>query len=108
MRSKSSDKLLFYVLWALLLWLPLPMGSNRTWAWSLMTLGVQLLSMAWVIMAMVGRVSLTPAFRRAKPALLLFLLWLAYLVLQITPVRLPWIEILSPGAPTRCSASYIN
>ncbi len=82
----------------LVLWLPLPMGSNRTWAWSLMEMAVQLLAMAWLILALRGRVSITPAFRRARPALFLFLLWLIYLVLQITPLPLAWIEALSPGA----------
>ncbi len=98
MRGKSHDKILFYAFLLLLLWLPLPMGSNRTWAWAFMGIAVQLLAMAWLVLALLGRSSLTTAFRRAWPVLLMFLLWLAWLVLQIAPLPPAAIEFLSPAA----------
>lgn len=97
-RGKSPDKILFYALLGVMLWLPLPLGSHRAWAWSLMELVIQLLAIAWLFLAVNGRVSVTQAFLRAKPALVIFVLWLLYLLLQIVPMPLAWVEVLSPEA----------
>jgi len=35
-QDTSPDKPLFYAFCILLVWLPLPLGSNRPWAWSIM------------------------------------------------------------------------
>ncbi len=98
MHGKSHDKVIFYGLLLLLLWLPLPMGSNRTWAWAFMGIAVQLLAMAWLILALIGRASVTSAFRRAWPVLLLLLLWLGWLAVQLVPLPPGMIELLSPSA----------
>jgi O-antigen ligase len=98
MHVNSADKLLFFALLLLLLCLPLPMGSNRTWAWALMEIGVQLLSLAWLMLAAMRKASVTLAWRRAWPAILVFQLWLLYLCLQIVPLPQSWIQYLSPHA----------
>lgn len=89
---------IFYGLSLLLAWAPLPLGSNRTWAWAILVVGGCLLAMAWLAGYLLGRFRLTDAFRRARWALAAGVLWLLYLGLQFTPLPADWIRILSPRA----------
>lgn len=89
---------IFYGLLLLLAWAPLPLGSNRTWAWAILVVGAGLLAMAWLVGYLQGRFSLGDAFRRARWALTAGALWLLYLGLQFTPLPADWIQILSPRA----------
>ena len=89
---------IFYGLLLLLAWAPLPLGSNRTWAWAILVVGACLLAMAWLTGYLLGRFNLTDAFRRARWALAAGALWLLYLGLQFTPLPADWIQILSPRA----------
>jgi O-antigen ligase len=98
MHAGSADKSLFYGLLLLLLCLPLPMGSNRTWAWAFMEIGVQVLAFVWLLLAALQKTSVTLAWRKAWPAIVVFLLWLLYVLLQIVPLPLSWISYLSPHA----------
>ena len=59
---------LFYGLLALLAWAPLPLGSNRTWAWTIMVIAACLLAMIWIAGYLRGRLQLTEAFVRALGA----------------------------------------
>jgi len=52
----------------------------------------------WLRLYLRGRVDLTPAFIKARPALLLLLVWLLFLLLQIVGLPAVWVEAVSPGA----------
>ena len=94
--SYQPPRSLLYAYLALLCWAPLPLGSNRPWAWSLLEAGTFLLAIAWLIYFSLGRAPLTRAFRQAWPALLLFSAWLAYTALQFMPIPADLLMALSP------------
>ena len=88
--------IMFYGLLLLLAWAPLPLGSNRAWAWAILVAGACLLAMAWLTGYLLGRCSVTAAFRRARWALVAGAVWLLYLGLQFTPLPADWVQVLSP------------
>ena len=102
--QKSAQKL-YYSLLALLVWAPLPLGSNRTWAWAITIGWAVILMMIWIVQYLRGRVDVPPVFRKARWGLLLLGGWLAYLGLQCLPLPPEWIQLLSPKAHTMRTAT---
>jgi O-antigen ligase len=97
-RELRAEKALFWLLLALLVWLPVPLGSNRVWAWSLMEVAAFALAAAWTILWALGRTRITASIAMARPALVLLALWIAYQAFHIAPLPSPWVEALSPQA----------
>lgn len=95
MRSTNP---IFYGLLGLLVWAPLPLGSNRIWAWALLVLWSCSLAMAWLAGYAFGRFTFTESFRRARWALLAGALWLLHIAFQFVPLPAEWIQALSPRA----------
>ena len=89
---------LFYGLLALLIWVPLPFGSNRPWPWAVMVFVASALAAVWLVGYLQGRFHLTEAFRRARWAVALGVLWWLYIGLQFQPLPAHWVELLSPHA----------
>jgi len=97
--SKSNaDRSIFIGFLILMLWLPLPLGSNRPWAWAIMEIWIFSLALAWLWGFLRGYLSLTPVFSKAKPILILFLLWLFYIAFQCISLPFSLVEWLSPEA----------
>ena len=96
--EKSPDRFLFIGLLALFIWAPLPLGSNRPWAWSLMEVWVYVLAIVWLLMYMLRKVSLTLVFYEARPMVYLFGFWLLWILFQITPLPIALVQKLSPAA----------
>lgn len=88
--------LLFYGFLSLVVWAPLPLGSNRAWAWAILVVGCCLLAMAWLVAYLAGRVVITDAFRRARWALGAGALWSVYVAVQFVPLPAGWVQVLSP------------
>lgn len=97
-RTPSPDALLFAGLLGLVVWVPLPLGSNRPWAWAILEIWVYLLAVLWLFALVRGRVALTPVFRFARVPLLLLALWIAYVGMQIVPLPISWLASISPEA----------
>jgi putative inorganic carbon (HCO3(-)) transporter len=97
-QSHSSDRGLFIGFLILMFWLPLPLGSNRPWAWAIMEVGIFSLFLVWLWGFMRGRFRLTEVFYQAKPVLILFILWLVYVAFQCIPLPYGLVEFLSPEA----------
>lgn len=91
----APDRRLFYALLMLLVWLPLPLGSNRVWAMALMQLAVTLLALAW-LHALRGRAA-APALGTACPVLVLLGLWLGFGLLQLLPWPRALAQLVSPA-----------
>ena len=87
---------LFRFFLAYLVWIPLPMGSNRPWAWALLEIGAYALAMAWLWGFYRGRLELSPVFRNARPILILLACWLIYTLFQFIPMPLSMVSLLSP------------
>ena len=96
--AASPDRYLFYGLLALMVWLPLPFGSNRPWAWHLMEVWVFLLAAMWLLGYLKTWCELTPAFKKAWMAWTALALWLAFVLFQFIPIPYAGVEALSPEA----------
>lgn len=97
-----SDKLQRYLVLSLLcliIWVPLPLGSNRDWAWplSLILISIQSLCLIWIYFSKEQSLP----FDRIKKAswllapIFIFQVWVA---LQTIPMPIAWLEVLSPIA----------
>ena len=94
----SVNRWLFVLYLALIVWAPIPLGSNRPWAWAILELWVFALAIWWLLDFARGNARLAAAFRGAWPALLCASLWLAYVWLQLLPLPLELLKLLSPEA----------
>lgn len=93
-----STHLIFYGLLGLLAWAPLPLGSNRSWAWAILVVASCLLATAWLVGYLLGRFTINEAFRRARWALGAGTLWLLHIGLQFVALPAEWVQMLSPHA----------
>jgi O-antigen ligase len=91
-------KALFWAFLALLVWVPIPLGSNRPWAWTLLEIWVYILVMAWLVLWALGRVELSDPARHAWPAWLVLLAWTVLQILHMVPMPSSWVALLSPEA----------
>ena len=96
--NNSADKILFYAFCVLIAWLPLPLGSNRPWAWSIMEIWVYLLTAAWCWLYFCNKVNISDSLRSGRFIILTFVLWLVFIALQLTPLSTQIIHALSPLA----------
>ncbi|HSN22174.1 MAG TPA: O-antigen ligase family protein [Usitatibacter sp.] len=81
---------------ALLAWAPIPLGSNRPWAWMALEIGAFGLAGLWCAAWAVGAVRLPDAARAAWPAWLLLAAWLALQALYVVPLPPDTVAWLSP------------
>jgi O-antigen ligase len=94
----SANRWLFVLYLALIVWAPVPLGSNRPWAWAILELWVFALAIWWLLDFAYGKARLGPAFKGAWPALLCASLWLVYVWLQLLPLPLDLLKMISPEA----------
>ena len=64
-RSPASDKWLFYNLIALIVCLPLPLGSNRIWAWSIAEAWIFVATACWLFLIFKGSITLPKHFKKS-------------------------------------------
>ena len=102
----SADRFLFHAFLALLLWMPLPFGSNVAWAWSLMEAWVFLIAGLWLVQYYRGKVSLNRPFVRAWPVTACLLATLLWIVVQALPLPAGVLGLLSPRALEIHSATH--
>jgi putative inorganic carbon (HCO3(-)) transporter len=95
--SKGNTSGLFAAFLILLIWVPIPLGSNRPWAWALMEVWVYLMAAGWLIKYARGRVVLTEPFFKARPARWLLFAWLGYGLVQMIPLPRGLIAAISPN-----------
>jgi len=93
--SPFKDRLFLSFL-LLLVWLPLPLGSNRIFAWSLMEVAVFIICTIWLWQHRQGKREIPAAFNKAWPALIILGLWLLFLGFQILPMPYQWVASISP------------
>jgi|CXWL01.1.fsa_nt_gi O-antigen ligase len=92
------DRASFWLLLALIVLAPVPLGSNRPWAWSMLEIGVFAAGLLWLAGWARRESSPGSAARAAWPAFALLALWLLYLMLQWMPLPPELVRALSPGA----------
>src|ERR1019366_875658 len=89
---------IFALYLALLVWAPIPVGSNRAWAWALLAVWVLALALGWLAGFILGKRAVPAILREAWPMLLCGVLWLGYVWLQLLPLPIEMLKILSPQA----------
>jgi len=94
----DGTRWIFVLYLALLVWAPVPLGSNRSWAWALLALWALALALWWLAGCIRGKRSYPAILGEAWPMLLCGLLWLGYVWLQLVPLPVEILKILSPQA----------
>lgn len=95
--AKHADRWIFVCFLVLLVWAPIPLGSKRQWASSILEAGLFGLGVAWLALYALNLARVPRTFRRAWPALVLFGLWLLVLCVQVLPLPEAVIDALSHG-----------
>ena len=102
MNSEQSDRFrgnLLVALLALLVWLPLPIGSEFPWAIAVAEVWLlALLALCLLQLGSSSKQSLPPSMKSALPVVVLFALYLLWLWLQTVMFPIAWVELLSPYA----------
>ena len=93
---------------ALVVWAPVPLGSNRPWAWSILEIGIFGAGLLWLAGWARRESSPGSAVRAAWPAFALLALWLLFLMLQWIPLPPALVRTLSPrAAELHAAADYL-
>ena len=66
-RGPESTRWIFALYLVLLVWAPVPLGSNRPWSWALLEIWVFLLALWWLTGFIRGKSSPGPVLRDARP-----------------------------------------
>jgi len=93
-----DKKNILYGYLGLLIWLPLPLGSIHPWGISIAELWCFSLALFAIFHCFKHEGILPQAFKTARPALLLLLLYLCWLAFQCIPLPISVLSILSPHA----------
>jgi putative inorganic carbon (HCO3(-)) transporter len=97
-RGWTADRALFIGLVALLVWLPIPLGSNRPWAAALMEVATFALVGVWLVAWAFDAVKPTDAMQRAWPAWIALAVWLAVQLLHLVELPPGLVAFLSPAS----------
>ena len=92
----KGDKGGFVAYLAILFILPLPLGSNREWAWLLAAAMIFALAAMLLGKLVAGRVLWAPVVARSRLALLCLSAWLSFGLFQILPLPPGVVDLLSP------------
>jgi len=83
---------------SLLFWLPLPLGSNRDWAWSIMEIWAYSITAVVLYMLLNKRIVISNSLKSAKPVLYLLAIALLWTSIQIIPLPIAVLDIISPNS----------
>lgn len=97
-RPTAAGRPLFFAYLALLLWLPLPLGSNRVWAWSIMEIWILALAIAWLVQYLRDKADVPRSFVRAWPVTVCLFVTTLWVIVQTLPLPLGMVGTLSPNS----------
>jgi O-antigen ligase len=97
MLMKKIDSALFYSFLALIFWLPIPLGSNRDWAWGIIEISAFLMLITYFISAFHSKQSILKNIAPYKLLLVIFAVTQLWIVLQYTPLPLTILYLISPN-----------
>lgn len=95
LNNASKDKWVFALLLFLIFWMPVPLGSNRPWAWGMLEI------MAFITIA--GSVFYNPSvlvinIKKYPAAFASFLAFTLWVFLQQVPLPADWLHAISPNS----------
>jgi O-antigen ligase len=95
-REFRSEGFLFWALLALLAWLPVPLGSNRGWAWAVMEVAAFAMVGWWLVLWAMGQARVADPLAKAWPAFALLGLYVLHQAFTTVPLPPGWVAFLSP------------
>ncbi|HEX4331486.1 MAG TPA: O-antigen ligase family protein [Usitatibacter sp.] len=96
--GRAIDKGIFWAFLAVVVASPVPLGSNRAWAWSLLECGIFALVAAWLLAWTAGGARMPQPLVRAWPVFAALALWIADTAITVVPLPREWVATLSPVA----------
>lgn len=96
--GRTVERFLFPALVALLVWLPVPLGSNRPWSWGVLEVAADILLGAWLCLWAFGKVQVPASVRASWPALAVLAIWVSYQLVYVIPLPPSLVAWLSPEA----------
>lgn len=93
----QKNKYQYYIFLALIFWLPIPLGSNRPWAWGIIEITIFLLLATHLLLAIKNNHDVLKKLLPYKYLLLGFFIVQAWLILQYTPLPNAILYSLSPN-----------
>lgn len=103
--SPPRQRVPFAVLMGLLAWLPVPLGSNRPWAWALLEVAALGLLAAWLVGWARRPFPLPAAARATRGVLVLLGAWAGWVLLQALPLPPAVLAALSPSSSALYAAA---
>lgn len=94
----DGTRWIFLAYLGLLAWAPIPLGSNRPWSWAVLEAWVILLAIAWLAGYARGRFVPGPVLRNSRTVILCLGAWLGYAWLQLLPLPIELLRLVSPEA----------
>lgn len=90
------EKALYFFFLILLLWLPIPLGSNRLWATAIMEIGVFLLFVWLLVLIERGIIVIPRHVKKLKWLLTLMVFSLLYVFFQLLDLPIDVVSVISP------------
>jgi O-antigen ligase len=91
---QQSDRWLFNALLVLLFWIPIPLGSNRPWAWTIMEIYSFLLLFGWL--SLYSRHFNYQYLKPYRPLLIIFLIVQLWVFIQQISIPIEWLSVIDP------------
>ncbi len=108
MDHRSAGTRWIYVLYLILIvWAPIPLGSNRAWSAAVLEVWVLLLSLVWLAGFLRGKYLCDLILHDAWPMLLCGVAWLVYVWMQLLPIPVGMLAWISPEAARWHSAAAL-
>ncbi len=95
--SNRCNAILFWVLLLVITWLPIPLGSNRSWSWSLMELLIFIVAACLIIVHVILESPRLGILKKVKAPLALLVAWLIFHWVQLIPMPIEIVEAISPA-----------
>lgn len=97
--------LIFYALLLLLAWVPLPLASNRPWAWGVLNVASYLLLFCTLF---TYSSEINSVFRKFKIPIVLFAVFIMCVLAQLLPIPLVVLDFVSPTAGEFYAKTGVN
>jgi len=92
----NIEKTVFYFFLALLVWMPLPVGSNRVVFLSIAEIWLFVLALIMLLLYKKEKLFISDVLNKSKSINKLFIIYLVFLFLQLIPLPAFLVELISP------------
>jgi O-antigen ligase len=94
---KTINTTLFYSFLTLIFWLPIPLGSNRAWAWGILEASAFLMLATYLCLALKSKQNIFKELAPYKYLLWSYLCVQLWVILQYTPLPATFLYLISPN-----------